>query len=255
MARPTYRARVIVLRKTKLGESDLILTLLAENGAQLRAVAKGARKPTSTFSSRLELFSVADVLCAKGKTLDVVSEAQLVEGNARLRGDIALAAAAAPVAELLDRVTQLGLENERLFAMTRAALAAMNRADAQSACAICAAHLLKTFAFCGLRPQLGRCAACGAEVPSATEGTLAFSAREGGVICSRCRPHVETSFIEAASAYWASFLLASTFRDIEAAHIGPAASFSALKLCQTWTLEHVGCRLKSLNFLFTCGLF
>ena len=82
MARPTYTARVIVVRKTKLGESDLILTLLAEDGSQLRAVAKGARKPKSSFASRLELFSVADVLCAKGRSLDVVSEARLVEGNA-----------------------------------------------------------------------------------------------------------------------------------------------------------------------------
>ena len=82
MARPTYTARVIVVRKTKLGESDLILTLLAEDGSQLRAVAKGARKPKSSFASRLELFSVADVLCARGRSLDVVSEARLVEGNA-----------------------------------------------------------------------------------------------------------------------------------------------------------------------------
>ena len=34
----TYRARAIVLRKTKLGEQDLILTLLSESGAQLRVV-------------------------------------------------------------------------------------------------------------------------------------------------------------------------------------------------------------------------
>ncbi|MEG2982380.1 MAG: recombination protein O N-terminal domain-containing protein [Raoultibacter sp.] len=41
MAQQTYTARVIVLQKTKLGETDLILTLLAEDGAQIRAVAKG----------------------------------------------------------------------------------------------------------------------------------------------------------------------------------------------------------------------
>ena len=103
MARPTYTARVIVVRKTKLGESDLILTLLAEDGSQLRAVAKGARKPKSSFASRLELFSVADVLCAKGRSLDVVSEARLVEGNAALRGDIERISAAAPIAELVER--------------------------------------------------------------------------------------------------------------------------------------------------------
>lgn len=255
MARPTYTSRVIVLRKTKLAESDLILTLLAESGAQLRVVAKGARKPTSPFSSRLELFSVADVLCAQGKSLDIVSEAQLVQSNAALRADIALAAAAAPIAELLDRVTHLGLENDRLFPMTQAALSSMTRSDAPHACAICAAHLLKTFAFCGIRPALRRCAVCGEEMPPALSGIVAFSPREGGVICSGCRAHVEAAYIDAVCALWASFLLGSTFRDIEGAKVGQAEAFAVLEMCQRWTREHVGCKLKSLNFLFTCGLF
>ena len=51
---PTYDARAIVLRKTKLGESDLIVTLLAQDGSQARAVAKGARKPARPFAARLE---------------------------------------------------------------------------------------------------------------------------------------------------------------------------------------------------------
>ena len=108
MAQATYTARAIVLRKTKLGESDLIVTLLAEDGAQLRAVAKGARKPQSTFAARLELYSVADVLCAKGRSLDIVKEARLVESNERLRRDLEHAACAAPMAELLDREQELG---------------------------------------------------------------------------------------------------------------------------------------------------
>ena len=37
MASPTYHARAHVLRKTNLAEADLILTLLAEDGAIIRA--------------------------------------------------------------------------------------------------------------------------------------------------------------------------------------------------------------------------
>lgn len=78
MSQPTYGARGIVLRKTKLGEGDLVVTLLSEDGSQLRAVAKGARKSTSPFASRLELYSVADALLARGRSLDIVKEARLV---------------------------------------------------------------------------------------------------------------------------------------------------------------------------------
>ena len=52
MAQPAYSLRALVLRRTKLGESDLILTLLSEDGSQKRAVAKGARRPMSSFAAR-----------------------------------------------------------------------------------------------------------------------------------------------------------------------------------------------------------
>ena len=84
MAQPTYSVRGIVLRKTKLAETDLIVTLLADDGTQRRAVAKGARKPSSTFASRLELYAEADLLCSVGRSLDVVKEARLVRPNVRL---------------------------------------------------------------------------------------------------------------------------------------------------------------------------
>ena len=79
MASPTKTITALVLRRTKLGETDVIVTLLAEDGSQVKAVAKGARKPTSSFASRLELYSVAKILVAEGKNLDIVKEVRLLE--------------------------------------------------------------------------------------------------------------------------------------------------------------------------------
>lgn len=87
MASPTKTITALVLRRTKLGETDVIVTLLAEDGSQVKAVAKGARKPTSSFASRLELYSVAKILVAEGKNLDIVKEVRLLEGNEALRND------------------------------------------------------------------------------------------------------------------------------------------------------------------------
>ena len=81
MASPTKTITALVLRRTKLGETDVIVTLLAEDGSQVKAVAKGARKPTSSFASRLELYSVAKILLAEGKNLDIVKEVRLLEGK------------------------------------------------------------------------------------------------------------------------------------------------------------------------------
>ena len=256
MSQPTYDARAIVLRKTKLGESDLIVTMLAEDGSQMRAVAKGARKPTSSFAARLELYSVADALVARGRSLDIVKEVRLVESNDRLRRDIEHAAGAAPMAELLDRVTQMGLENPRLFALTRAALASLGRVEAAQVPAVCAAHLLKTLAFAGLRPSLDVCVGCGRDVaPAPADALVPLSYQEGGTVCAACRPNVETVLVPASTVAWCRALLGSTFAEIEVLEVDPSASFAVLRFCQQWVHEHVGSNLKSLNFLFTCGLF
>lgn len=255
MAQPTYDARGIVLRKTKLGESDLILTLLVEDGSQVRAVAKGARKPASSFASRLELYSVSDVLLARGRSLDVVKEARLVESNERLRRAMEHAACAAPMVELLDRVTQMDLESPRLFALTCTALSSLGRVDASQAPLICAAHLLKTVSFAGLRPSLSICAGCACDVASAECGEVFVSYREGGVLCPNCASQVESQLVPGEVVAWSKALLCSTFSAIEDMEAGPSEAFAVLRFCQEWIYEHVGTRLKSLNFLFTCGLF
>ena len=75
----TYRTKVLVLDKTKLKETDLILTMLDERGRQVRAVAKGARKPGGRLAARCEMFCTVDLMLAHGRSLDVVSQAELME--------------------------------------------------------------------------------------------------------------------------------------------------------------------------------
>lgn len=253
---PTYDARAVVLRKTKLGESDLVLTLLAEDGSQVRAVAKGARKPASPFAARLELYSVVDLLLARGRSLDIVKEARIVQSNERLRRDLEHASAAAPMTELLDRETQMGLENPRLFALTCTALSSLCRVEPSQAPALCAAHLLKALALAGLRPSLDACACCGAAVAPGPAGSFArLSYREGGVVCDGCRAGVETVLVPGETVGWIRLLTMSTFAQLEQQDIDPSASFAVLRFCQQWIREHVGANLKSLGFLFACGLF
>ena len=87
----TYRTKALVLDKTKLKETDLILTMLDERGRQVRAVAKGARKPGGRLAARCELFCTVDMLLAHGRSLDVVSQAELwsaARRSARLRDDL-----------------------------------------------------------------------------------------------------------------------------------------------------------------------
>lgn len=248
MGSPTYNATVLVLHKTKLGESDLILTFLTEDGRQLRAVARGARKPTSSFSSRLELFSLAHAQFIQRPGLHIVREVRLIQGRVQLRSDLDRSAAAAPVAELLAKVSQEDLPHERLFELANATFDALCSASPEHAGLLCTAGLLKICAFAGFRPALRSCAVCGG--PRAE--SLRFSFEEGGYLCESCASHGSAIYVDPAAASWLDMLLYSTYAQLSQVQPDPAACAMCLDVAHRWVRTHVGTQLKSCAFLLEC---
>ncbi len=250
MAVRTYPLRALVLRRTKLGESDVIVTLLSSQGSQVRAVAKGARKPTSSFASRLEVYAECDLLLSQGKTLDLVKEARLVQAHEYLRTTLDPMQAAAPMVELLDRTTQAGLEDDRLYDMTSTALSALEGLDEERLSSITAAHLLKTLAMLGFLPRFDMCVCCGEHQDLASMGDrIAFSLIDGGIVCSRCRTDSETILFERQVLMWAQALLFSPFSEIREMPLENRIVFEILRFLQLWVKQHIGVNLKSLSFL------
>ena len=76
--RVLYRDEAIVLRTHKLGEADRIITLLTRQHGRVRAVAKGVRRTTSRFGSRLEPFTHVDLQLAEGRNLDTITQAETI---------------------------------------------------------------------------------------------------------------------------------------------------------------------------------
>ncbi len=258
MAQDTYTARTVVLRKTKLGESDLVVTLLAENGSQIRAVAKGARKPANPFAARLEIASECDVLLARGRSLDIAKEARIVSSRDRIRRDFDRLALAECMLELLGKATQADLEHPLLFPMTSTALDALEEAEeAATAAVLAVAHLLKTFAFVGIRPEFARCVACGRGAsprPGQPDERLFCSFEEGGVVCRACARSLAASKLEPGLAGWLETALRSTFADLLRLDVPAGMPRPALAFCRTWARAHLGTDLKSIGFALSSAM-
>lgn len=247
MAQATYNMTGIVLRKTKLGESDLIITLVSEDGSLKKGVAKGARKPSSPFAARLELYNEADLLCAIGKSLDIIKEARLVFGGKTLHSDMDKSAAAAIAAELASRFVQPSLENPRLYEMTGKFFRTLDAGDAACACTLVAAYCLKCFSICGIRPSLISCVSCGSRLDEADSGMKAFSCSDGGYVCPDCTRAFESIKIVPGVLLWANALLYSAFDDICKMELPSGMAFDILQLCQQWCIAHIGTPNKSLR--------
>jgi recombinational DNA repair protein (RecF pathway) len=73
-----YRDDAVVLRTQKLGEADRIITLLTRHNGRVRAVARGIRRTKSRFGARLEPFTHVDVMVHPARSLDVITQAEVI---------------------------------------------------------------------------------------------------------------------------------------------------------------------------------
>jgi DNA repair protein RecO (recombination protein O) len=73
-----YRDDGVVLRTQKLGEADRIITLLTRHNGRVRAVARGVRRTKSRWGARLEPFTHVDVMIYPGRSLDQITQAEVI---------------------------------------------------------------------------------------------------------------------------------------------------------------------------------
>lgn len=194
-----YRAEAIVLRTQAFGEADRLATLLTSDGEKLRAVAKGTRRAQSRLAGAVQPFVRGRFLLWKGRSLDGISQAEVLAAHRALREDPVRLGGASYLSELVDAFTHEGEANPALYDLLSRAFAQLaagaNATEGDEAPRgptapmergardrILRASEAGVLAACGYRPSVDRCAACGAEL----DGELAFSPEQGGAVCGRC---------------------------------------------------------------------
>ena len=96
----TYKATGINLKAQALGESDRLVTILTTEFGLIRAVAPGSRKHNSSLGGRSGMFVVNELLIAKGRSLDKITQAQTIKSYPGLVKDLGKLAASQYLAEI-----------------------------------------------------------------------------------------------------------------------------------------------------------
>jgi DNA repair protein RecO (recombination protein O) len=180
-----YRDDGVVLRTQKLGEADRIITILARKTGRVRAVAKGVRRTRSRFGARLEPFTHVDLMLYPGRSLDVITQAEVIRPyGAALTPDYPRYTAGVAMLETAERFTPEDKEPSlRQFLLLVGGLRALGE-TARDPRLVLDAYLLRSLSVAGYAPALEECARCG------TRGRLsAFAIPAGGMVCGSCRPH------------------------------------------------------------------
>lgn len=180
--RPEFKDEGIVLRTYRLGESDKILRVLTRQNGKRSAVGKGVRKTSSRFGARLEPLTHARLFLHRGRTMDTVKQAEIINSFQEVRDDLELFVAASAMAELMDSITEEGEPVPRLFELLLLGLQLLKENPARSGLVL-AMFQFKVMAEAGFELMVTRCASCAGEPGE----EVWFSLTLGGIVCERCR--------------------------------------------------------------------
>jgi DNA repair protein RecO (recombination protein O) len=235
---PQFKEEGIVLRTHKLGETDRIITLLTKNSGQVRAVAKGVRKTSSKIGARLEPFMAVEAQFYKGKTLDVVTQVEILGAYGKqIVADYDSYLSGSQILETAERLTR-ETSTQQHYLLLLGALRSLSRVEHKPG-SIANSYQLRALALSGWTPSFDQCSGCQLEGPHER-----FLVQVGGAVCEECAPP------EANRLHPHTMLLLSALLSGEWATVDNADSFSAdqangiIRAFMQWHLER---GLKSMN--------
>jgi len=182
-----YKAQAINLKSYNLGESDKIMVMYSRDHGLIRCVAKGVKKSSSSLGGRMQLIVANNLLLAKGRNLDIVCQAEVIESFSSIRSDMTKLIYSFYCAELINN---FGLENDTnskiIYDLSFEALKNISIfSSLEEILWTIIRFKLRLMEAVGYAIELNQCVKC-----NDTEhnyGTYHFFCPEsGGVICSKC---------------------------------------------------------------------
>ncbi|MBE9201007.1 MULTISPECIES: DNA repair protein RecO [unclassified Nodularia (in: cyanobacteria)] len=204
----TYKATGINLKAQMLGESDRIVTILTREFGLIQAVAPGARKQNSSLGGRSGMFVVNELLIAKGRSLDRITQAQTLKTYPGLAQDLGKLAAGQYLAEIVLCQALSEQPQEELYQLLTEylhQLEVLPKTDKSGIYAHLAHGVFQFFALAGLSPQVQVCCLTQKTLkPDLTDPNwrVGFSVTAGGTVCleawenlrkDRDQPHLTPS--------------------------------------------------------------
>lgn len=125
----TYATEAVILGRKNYGEADRLLTVFSKHYGKLRIIAKGIRRPTSRKKGALELFCHVRLFLAKGKNLDIVTEAEIKDGFFGWRKDLTKVGVAYHLAELVTRLLPEHQEHKEVFELLLESFQSLSKLD------------------------------------------------------------------------------------------------------------------------------
>lgn len=124
---PAYKTRAISLKAKPFAEADKMVTLFTQEQGKIRVLAKSARRVPSRLGGRVEPFTYLDLYIAKGKSLDIISQCEVLETFQKIRDSAEALKVGLYLLKLVDAGTVEGQPNPELFDLLLKGLTALKQ--------------------------------------------------------------------------------------------------------------------------------
>ncbi len=240
-----YRVSAIVLKRREQGEADRLLTVMTRDRGKLTLLAKGVRKSASRKAGHIEPFTYVELLVAKGKSLDLVTQAETLEAHRALREDLWRSSWAYYVVELADAFTQDDDPHAPLFDLV---LETLNRLNAGVDPALAVRYYeLHLLSLVGYQPQLFHCVQC--DAPLQPEVNF-LSLERGGALCpGHGSHHPETIALPVPVLKVLRFMQTRPWEQVAQLQLSPAVSRQVESVLARYIVYHLERTLRSPAFL------
>ncbi len=180
-----FATRALVLRARPLGEKDRVLTLFSPERGKFSAVARGSRSPKGKLSAVAQPFILARFALATGRSIDIVTQAQIETVHPGVAGHVLKMSWASLASECADHAPE-GVADEEGFAILEVFFDALDKA-ANFAGVEAAGVWFESqwLSHSGYSPTIGMCVVCERKIEAGED--LWFGPLLGGTLCRNCR--------------------------------------------------------------------
>ena len=195
---PQVTTPAVILHVMPYGETSVIARLLTREMGLASGLARGARRAKARTGPRLDLFSAgsATLLVKPHRDLHILTAFELHAAHGPLAGDVERFAAASALCELALKCAPSDSQPQVFDAMS-AGLDALEHAPPELLADVSLLACWGLVVALGFSPTLDRCVVCGADI----EGSVAFSAAQGGALCAIHRAGTRTSQLPDTDAH------------------------------------------------------
>lgn len=180
---PIFKTEAIVLKRTKLAESDLIITFFTKNFGKAQCVVKGARKIKSRYGGRFEPFAGLNIIYSgkEHQNLYFLRHCDIIKPYYKLREDYDRLITGLYFTEIVNYFTREAQKSEEIYDLLFRMLELLQYTESPSL--LTRVFEMKTIALSGYTPRLHTCLICQKEP---VDKNLNLYFQRGGIICGKC---------------------------------------------------------------------